>query len=257
MVVLFIILAVLVISLAALAVVAVAGRGRRREPEQPHARAMEALGRMQQPRRPQPRASTRSVPAQATHPPGAPPSSPHRAAPRRTSPRRRSRRRRAGLAGAVGVLIALNIAAGAVLALSLASPAKKNQPGSEAQPPSTTSPTSLPSSRNSTTHSVTSSTVPASSSLPRSPPGGAPVLATISPASGVAGQVVTLTGTGLFSADGVISVAFGSAPASVVCPTETTCRATVPTPPASSSGTVSVTVKTQSGTSNRVAFSYS
>ena len=51
MVVLFIILVVLVITLAALGVERVAGRGRRREPEQPHARAMEALGRMQQPRR--------------------------------------------------------------------------------------------------------------------------------------------------------------------------------------------------------------
>jgi hypothetical protein len=249
-VVLFIILVVLAITVAAVAVVAVVGRGRRHQAEQPHARAMEALGRMQQPRG--------AVPARATRPPGAAPSSPHRAAPHLTSPRRRSHRRRAGaLAGAVGVLVALNLVAGAVLALSLAGPGKKDQPGTEAQPPSTTSPTSLPPSTTGTAHSVTSSTAPTSSSLPPPPLGGAPVLATISPASGIAGQVVTLTGTGLFSADGVITVAFGSAPASVVCPTETTCRATVPTRPAASSGTVSVTVKTQSGTSNRVAFSYS
>ncbi len=87
------------------------------------------------------------------------------------------------------------------------------------------------------------------------PSGPAPVLAAISPGTGIGGQVVTLTGTGLFSANGVISVTFGSTLAPVRCPTETTCRVTVP-PRKPSSGTVAVRVTTQSGTSNQLAFSY-
>jgi IPT/TIG domain len=87
------------------------------------------------------------------------------------------------------------------------------------------------------------------------PSGRAPVLAAISPTAGVGGQVVTLTGAGLFSANGVITVTFGSTPAPVRCPTESTCRVTVPAHKPSS-GTVAVRVTTQSGTSNQLTFSY-
>jgi IPT/TIG domain len=82
-------------------------------------------------------------------------------------------------------------------------------------------------------------------------------LFSISPAAGTPGQVVTLTGKGFFSHNGLIAVTFGSAQAPVRCPSETVCRVTVPARPAkTSSRSVVVTLKTESGTSNRVTFSY-
>jgi IPT/TIG domain len=224
-------------------------RWRRGQLEEPHAKALEALGRMQQ--------SRRVAPGRGTYP-----NRPMRPGAYRTVPRRPSRRRSVGLLPwAVGVLIILNIVAGGVLALSLTNPNQKTPTAQGPQPSGTATPTSGQESHGTTSTTsaghggASSSTAPPSSSLPPSP-GAGPVLAAISPASGVAGQVVTLTGTGLFSANGIITVTFGSAQASVVCSTETTCRATVPTRAPASSGTVSVTVQTESGTSNKVAFSY-
>jgi hypothetical protein len=80
-------------------------------------------------------------------------------------------------------------------------------------------------------------------------------LTVLLPAQGSAGQVVTLEGTALFSADGHISVSFGPVPATVQCPTETTCRATVPDL-APGPRTVMVKLATQSGASNGLAFAY-
>ena len=264
MVVVFVIIVVVALLLLAGAAVALIGSRRRREPEEPHARALEALGRIQQSRREAPRRpaypNTPARPSSA-RPSSARPSSarPSPAQPNsgRAAPRRRARRRSPGvLPWAVAALVVLNLVAGAVLALALTNPNQKSPTAGGTHPPSTKSPISPVTSTTAPADRVTSSTVGRSSSLPSPPPGAGPVIAAISPASGVAGQVVTLTGTGLFSADGVITVMFGSALASVQCPTENTCHATVPTRATPSSGTVSVTVKTESGTSNKVAFSY-
>jgi len=248
MVVVFVVIVALL--LVAGAAVAVMGSRRGHPAAEPHARALEALGRMQQSRSTAPsRPAYRNGPAR-------PPA-------HRTVPRRRARRRSAGaLPLAVAALVLLNLVAGAVLALSLTNPDQKSSNAAGLEPPGTHSPTSV-APTSAPAHHATSSTTAAktSSSLPappahQAPAIGGPVIAAISPASGVAGQVVTLTGTGLFSADGVITVTFGSAQAPVSCPSDNTCHATVPSPASSSSGTVSVTVKTQSGTSNGVAFSY-
>jgi IPT/TIG domain len=229
-------------------------RWRRGELEEPHAKALEALGKIQESRRaPAGRAPSPNRPAR----PGPSPTRPARPGPYQAAPPRPPRRRSPGvLPWAVAVLILLNLAAGAVLALSLTNSSQNTPSAQGSHPTGTHKPTSATTAATSPSDRVTSSTAPGSSSLPAQPPGAGPVLAGISPASGQAGQVVTLTGTGLFSANGVITVTFGSAQASVVCQTETACRATVPPRGAASSGTVSVTVKTQSGTSNKLAFSY-
>jgi IPT/TIG domain len=87
--------------------------------------------------------------------------------------------------------------------------------------------------------------------------GPAPLVVTVSPSSGVAGQTVVLSGSRLFSADGVISVTFGTVQAPVRCPTETTCDVTVPTlETAGHPSTVEIVLSTQSGSSNAVAFTY-
>ncbi|MGW3041755.1 IPT/TIG domain-containing protein, partial [Kitasatospora sp. NPDC001159] len=78
----------------------------------------------------------------------------------------------------------------------------------------------------------------------------APVIGSVSPVSGAAGLVVTLTGSGF---SGVTAVRFGGVAASsftVVSDKQIT--ATVP----AGSGTVQVTVSTPGGTSNGVAFTY-
>ncbi len=124
-------------------------------------------------------------------------------------------------------------------------------PGSASTKPTTspTTPTSPPS---------TSAPVPA---LPSTtvPPGvvasGAPVLRTLDPSSGTAGQVVTISGTNLFSANGQVQATFDGQQAPTSCPTETSCSVIVPALPGGPH-TVVVTVSTESGTSNALTFSY-
>ncbi|MET8629840.1 IPT/TIG domain-containing protein [Kitasatospora sp. NPDC004669] len=78
----------------------------------------------------------------------------------------------------------------------------------------------------------------------------APVIGSVSPVSGAAGSVVTLTGSGF---SGVTAVRFGAVVASLfTVVSDTQITATVPV----GSGTVQVTVTTPGGTSNGVAFSY-
>jgi hypothetical protein len=89
--------------------------------------------------------------------------------------------------------------------------------------------------------------------LPTTPgtPGG-PTITSISPSQGPAGTSVAVTGTGFFSPDGSVLVAFGGTTAPTSCSSQTACRATVP----SGTGVVVVTVTTQKGTSNGVPFTY-
>ena len=94
---------------------------------------------------------------------------------------------------------------------------------------------------------------------PTLPPGNGPGLLAVSPASGAAGQQVTLTGRNLFSSSGLIIVRFGSAEAGVSCPVRTTCEVTVPSQPGTGAGkptSVAVTLTTDSATTNPVIFTY-
>lgn len=97
--------------------------------------------------------------------------------------------------------------------------------------------------------STTTSTAPAAT------PGGPPVIASLSPASGAAGQGIEVAGSNFLSSSGQIVATFNGQVASTSCPAQNTCTVTVP--PMSGSSSAQVTITTASGTSNAVTFTYS
>ncbi len=86
-------------------------------------------------------------------------------------------------------------------------------------------------------------------------PGGPPALSKLAPASGQAGQTVTVTGSNFLSSSGQINARVGGAIAPVACPDQTTCTVVVPPDPAPTPSTP-VTITTDSGTSNPLVFTY-
>ncbi len=86
-------------------------------------------------------------------------------------------------------------------------------------------------------------------------PAGPPALSTLAPASGQAGQTVTVTGSNFLSSSGQISAQIGGQVAPVACPNQTICTIVIPPNPGSTSA-ASVTVTTDSGTSNALVFTY-
>jgi hypothetical protein len=167
------------------------------------------------------------------------------------------------LTRAVIVLAVVDLAAAAELGLSLALPQGKAPTKHRAAPTSvTTKPPGTPTTtlgpsqapRASRARQTTSS---APAPAPQAASVGRPVLVSVAPRSAKAGQVVTISGHGFFSANGRITVTFGRVTAPVACPTRTTCRATVPAHPGPApSGLVDIRLTTQSGTSNSLPFSY-
>lgn len=86
-------------------------------------------------------------------------------------------------------------------------------------------------------------------------PVDAPQLASVVPETGRAGQVVTVSGTNLFSPDARVQAFLGGQPALTRCPTQTSCAVTV-LALAGSPTTVPLTIETEAGTSNALSFSY-
>jgi hypothetical protein len=82
------------------------------------------------------------------------------------------------------------------------------------------------------------------------------VVTALSPATGAAGQSLTLNGSGFYSPGGHISITFDGAEAPAACPIRTTCTVSVPalTPPGPR--TVLVVVSTDTGKSNPLPFTY-
>jgi len=184
---------------------------------------------------------------------------------------RRNERPARQVVRAVEVLVALDVVAGGVLGYSLlhgSNHARPQRSASQVTRPAgkqhhqlrpTTSATTMPPARRTTTTARRGTTVPVptTSTSVKAGASGKPVLVSISPSAGGPGQVVTLTGKGFFSHNGLIVVTFGPAQAPVRCPTESVCRATVPARPARTPpGSVMVTLKTQTGVSNGVTFDY-
>ena len=99
-------------------------------------------------------------------------------------------------------------------------------------------------------HAGTSST---SSTLAK--PSGPPVLSALAPSSGQAGQTVTVTGSNFLSPSGQISAEVGGQTVQVACPDQTTCSVLIP-PNQGSTTSASVTITTDSGTSNPLVFAY-
>jgi hypothetical protein len=93
------------------------------------------------------------------------------------------------------------------------------------------------------------------STAPPATPGGPPVIASLSPASGTAGQGIQVAGSNFLSSSGEIVASFNGEVAPTECPAANTCTVTVP--PMSGSSSAQVTITTASGTSNAVTFNYS
>ena len=100
---------------------------------------------------------------------------------------------------------------------------------------------------------ATSSTTTTSTTIAATP-GGPPVIDSLSPSSGAAGQTITITGANFLSSDGHIVAAFNGQVAPTACPTQNTCTVTVP--PSNGAPSAQVTVSTASGASNAVLFTY-
>ena len=93
------------------------------------------------------------------------------------------------------------------------------------------------------------------STAPPATPGGPPVIASLSPASGAAGQGIVVDGSNFLSSDGQIVATFNGQVAPTSCPAANTCTVTVP--PMSGSSSAQVMITTASGNSNAVTFTYS
>lgn len=93
---------------------------------------------------------------------------------------------------------------------------------------------------------------PALAASLRSSGSGAPQLVALRPASGRAGASVTISGTRLQSASGVILATFNGVAASTRCPTTSECLATVPA--GVGAGALVVRVRTDTGRSNGLVF---
>ena len=85
--------------------------------------------------------------------------------------------------------------------------------------------------------------------------GGPPVISSLAPSSGSAGQSVQVAGANFLSSSGQIVAAFNGQVAPTSCPAQNTCTVTVP--PSSGGRSAQVTITTASGTSNAVTFTYS
>jgi IPT/TIG domain len=117
----------------------------------------------------------------------------------------------------------------------------------------TTAPTTVPTT---TTPSTTSPSTTSTTAGPAAPAGGAaPVLSSLAPTSGVAGQAVAVAGANLLSSDGSIVARFGGQVAPTDCSTPSTCTVTVPSSTGSPTS-IPVTITTSSGTSNPLTFDY-
>lgn len=127
----------------------------------------------------------------------------------------------------------------------------KPAPGTTKPRTSSTIPTTTrPSTTASTSTTTTSTTTPPARA------GGAPRLASITPARGRPGTVVLLQGSGFISPrTGVVVAHVGGQAAPTRCPAPTSCEVTIPQL-GRGRRTVSVTITTDAGTSNALRFRY-
>ncbi len=165
-------------------------------------------------------------------------------------------RREHWLTISVVVVAALVVLAGIALAISAGGG------GQQAAPPSATPTTAharTPPAAHRPTTKVHRGSAPAprttSTTAPPATPGGPPVIASLSPASGAAGQGIQVAGSNFLSSSGQIVATFNGQVAPTSCPAQNTCTVTVP--PMSGSPSAQVTITTASGTSNAVTFTYS
>ncbi len=179
-----------------------------------------------------------------------------------------SGRRRVRSAGALGglavaaVVVVVLVAIGLAHALSGSTTAQRTHGGGGPAPsssspatPSTGAPPSSATTTPSTT--ATSTTQPSSTTTTTTAPatGSGPTISSISPASGGAGSVVDVSGSNLFSSNGVVLARVDGRPSPTSCPTRSSCQVTIPDL-GGGARNVPVTISTAAGTSNPLSFHY-
>jgi hypothetical protein len=165
------------------------------------------------------------------------------------------------LAVSVAVVAALVVVAGIALAVSAggggpqgaAPPAAAPTTGTHAGTSAAPHPAQHPKSNSQSGGAAGSSTT--TSTAPPAAPGGPPVIASLSPATGAAGQGVQVDGSNFLSSNGQIVATFNGQVAATSCPAANTCSVTVP--PMTGSPSVQVVITTATGASNAVTFNYS
>jgi hypothetical protein len=167
-------------------------------------------------------------------------------------------RREHWLTVAVAVVAALVVIGGIALAVS-----SGGGGGQQAAAPPSTTPTTAHAHTPPASHHPASGHHPGrsgrstttTSTAPPATPGGPPVIASLSPARGSAGQGIQVAGSNFLSSSGQIVANFNGQVAPTSCPAQNTCTVTVP--PMNGSSSAEVTITTASGTSNAVTFTYS
>jgi hypothetical protein len=186
-----------------------------------------------------------------------PPAEPRETAPRgETVPPARLDRWLIGSVTAVAVLV---VAAAVALIVSLSGnsappPSTAATSGQKATVPSHSPPTSPRSGAGGATTPSTSAPTPSTSTTVPVAPAGPPVISALSPASGSAGQSVTVSGANFLSTTGQIVATFNGQVAPTSCPAQNTCTVTVPS---SNAPSAQVVITTAGGASNAETFTYS
>ena len=122
-------------------------------------------------------------------------------------------------------------------------------------PPSTAPPSTAPPSTAPPSTAPPSTAPPASTAPLPTIDGSDPVLSSLSPSSGAAGESLLISGANFLSANGDIIARFGGQVVPTRCFVQTSCSVTVPVL-AGAPSVVPVTVTTVTGTSNALNFAY-
>ena len=160
--------------------------------------------------------------------------------------------------GTVAVVALLVVAAAIALIVSSSSSSAPSYPAAVPSGQATTVPTHSPPTgpRNRAAPATTPTTsTPASSTTTVAvAPAGPPVISSLSPASGSAGQSVMVSGANFLSTSGQIVATFNGQVAPTSCPAQNTCTVTVPS---SNAPSAQVVITTAGGASNAETFTYS
>lgn len=165
------------------------------------------------------------------------------------------------LTRSVAAVAALVAAAAIALLVSVIAGPSAPAPNATRSAPTTAAPTGSHSTgprsggrgRTAGTTSPSSSSTTSTSTTVAVAPNGPPVISSLSPSNGSAGQSITIAGANFLSTDGHIVATFNGQVAPTSCPAQNTCTVTVP---ASTTPSAQVVITTAGGASNAVTFSY-
>ncbi len=153
------------------------------------------------------------------------------------------------LVGAVAVVATLVVAGLIALVVSVTGGSSPPSPTATGSP--ATRPSPSPTAPNGGAHGTTTTTTTTAPVAVAA--GGPPVISSLSPSDGAAGQAIVVAGANFLSSSGQIVATFNGQVAPTSCPAQNTCNVTVP---ASTTPSAQVAITTAGGTSNAMTFTY-